>query len=473
MNTQHLIYALGITLGLSSVPSTVLAQTQDPQSQDPSKQTTTIQPQDVDLEQKLRSLLDEEGEPLFPDYAFDRFRSDDVDLSYALQIADLKYTNGKRLVEDFVPYITIADLYKNEVPIEDIEELVRMTDKEGFGFTLLGIASFYEAGGTLDSARKIHSVVDNEGNPIFRSHEFDGYLENGGTIEFAEALSKITKKDGKPVFDSGNLMSSFLDAGGTIEFARELASLTDEQGNPSLDQRDMYHIQREGISLDRVREVHAARDAYDGSMFDGHTIYRFAQLGLDRNEVNFRDTDRPNAIVIYPTNDWNGAFENEPARAFFHSIKDEYDVFVRIADTEEDVYRAISRVPDTELLILGGHGSEKTLSLGETDLGIREAEKKDERYTLDLSDQELGTYLSRLDPQAVIFLDSCSNAKGDNGDNIADFIANMAGGRTVFAATEPFGAPNVTINQMHPFDITIESGYPDSGRDITYRTPKK
>jgi hypothetical protein len=638
MNTKHLIYALGITLGLSSVPSTVLAQTQDTQSQDPSKQTTTVQPQDADLEQKLRSLIDEEGEPLFPDYAFSRFRSDDVDLSYALRIADLIDVNGRRLVEGFVPSYTITELYKSGASIEDIIELASLSDKNGYGMSLLGIINFFEEGGTVDIAKRLNSITDAEGTPIFSSHEYDSYLESGGTPEFADTLSGITKKDGKPVFDTGTLMSSFLDAGGTIEFARsltdmidqegelvfdsaydingfletggtlqiardlfalrdragnqifdgygmksfleeegtldlakqyvaiespgdrpffrglnmamfmdiggtvqyaqlfadinkeegeqifngsnifdfaeagghlryarelidikdregkpvftdgfyiayykehggtipfarELASLTDEQGNPSIDQSDIYRIQREGVTLDKVREIHAARDAYDGSMFDGHSIYRFAHLGLSEDEVNFRDTDRPNAVVIYPTNDWNGAFENEQARAFFHSIKGEYDVLVRLAETEEDVYSAINRVPDIELLILGGHGSEKSLSLGETDLGVREAEKKDERYTLDLSDQELGPYLSRLDPQAVIFLNSCSNAKGDNGDNIADFIANMAGGRTVIAATEPFGAPDVTINQMHPFDITILGGLSDNRRDITYRTP--
>ncbi len=172
-------------------------------------------------------------------------------------------------------------------------------------------------------------------------------------------------------------------------------------------------------------------------------------------EGQFEDTNKPNAVIVYPTNDRNTAFETPESMRFFGMIREKYDIRLVIAEKEEEVYKAIDSTPDIELLILGGHGSENSLSLGEEDPMLANGTKSEE-YKLDLSDKEIAQYLKKLKPQAVIFLNSCSNAKGDeNSDNLANFVIKNADGRKVIASKEPFSASNVHIKSLYPFDIQI------------------
>ena len=423
----------------------------------------------LDIARDLTGMKDIEGKSIFESgYELNSFLRAGGSVGQARELFSLKDKKGDPIFSGFG-----MGRFLEEKGTFDLAKKYSSIESPGERpfFRGLNMAMFESLGGSVAYARLFADLNNQEGIQIFNGSNIWDFTRHGGNLRYARDLINVRDQNGRPIFSNGFDMAWYHEQGGTIQYARDLASLTDDYGNPSLDQRHMSRIQEAGLTLDQVRSVHGVRDSVDDTMLDGLSIYRLAQLGLTPAEINFQDTSKPNAVIIYPTRDWNGAFESEEELALFQSIRGDYDVFVRLADQESDAYRAISRVPSVDLLILGGHGSEKSMSFGETDPLNEEPEKRDERYTLDLSDIELGQYLQGLNPNAVIFLNSCSNAKGGNGENIADFIGKLAGGRKVIAATEIFGAPDVTINQMHPFDVTIMGGLSDNRRDITYRIP--
>ena len=59
-------------------------------------------------------------------------------------------------------------------------------------------------------------------------------------------------------------------------------------------------------------------------------------------------------------------------------------------------------------------------------------------------------------PSAVIFLHSCSTAKGKaEEDNLANFV--MRSGRKVIAATDPFSSDQIEVKQAYPLKVEIKT----------------
>jgi hypothetical protein len=208
-------------------------------------------------------------------------------------------------------------------------------------------------------------------------------------------------------------------------------------------------------------------DAGSGLSFTRAQLKRYCDLGLSKDEVmNFSDTSKPDAIVVLPSADDVDAFYNDPALVLYRFLGDVYDVFFRIASTENDVYFALDSVPEASLFILGGHGTVDDIALGKFSLkNWKDSRTSMELYKIDTSDYELGEHLQLLAADARIFLYSCENAKGGEGaDNIANFIASLAQGRKVFSAAESFNSTDIRVGSLSPFDVRIMR----DGKDVTY-----
>lgn len=245
--------------------------------------------------------------------------------------------------------------------------------------------------------------------------------------------------------------------------AQQLMSITNLFGRPvfSNDEDLVHYVLAEGDS-DKTRE-------FINIGLDSRSAYLYTLLDLIPEEaVSFSDSDKPNAILIFPYSDWNYNFSSSEMRELTQKLKESYDLWVKVAKQEETLYLALEEVPDAELLILSGHGTPTSLSLGEADLSWFPSEK-DETYQINLSDWELEEILNQLHPSAVIFLNSCSNGYGqENLGNLANFIANLAGGRKVISGIDLFSSGEIMINSTYPFDASI-IGQP-LGTDLTYVT---
>lgn len=287
-------------------------------------------------------------------------------------------------------------------------------------------------------------------------------------------LSELKTASGENVFTCDEMIK-FKEFGGTLEYARELASIKDFQGKPFFTGYDIVAFKQVGGTAEYARKFVSALNS-DGRPFSGSQLPQFYKLGLELQEiVAFIDTPKPNALIIYPAHDGKllfgsktyGAFRADYGLDLYNKLREAYDIKVNVSSTEDEVYDALSASNGFMFFMIVGHGTEKTLSLGENDPGIANAEK-DEKYALDTSDNELEQYLQYLDSLATIFLNSCSTGKGGLGaDNLANAVAGWANGREVIAAKEELWNNRITNVHPYPFDATLlnESGE----KDITYR----
>jgi len=280
------------------------------------------------------------------------------------------------------------------------------------GLATLAIASAYAApisaeGPGHEPSEPTNVVSFEKLVPFFQEQEF------GMSKQDAEALAMMKNMRGEPVFPEERERSLFGLARGTVSYAQTLAN----------------------------------------AGFDGTSIYRFQQLGLSLDEIlSFHDTERPNAVIIYPADDDARTFEREmdaeegiaEEHQLFRKASQAYDTWVRIASNERTIYGALATVPDIKLLIIGGHGNPSSMRLGSDE---------SEEAMLDCSDAELREYLSLLPSDCSIFLYSCENAAGD--DSFADYVALQAHGRRVLAANEEFRTEDVWITSIYPFNACI------------------
>ncbi|OVE74480.1 hypothetical protein BVX95_02430, partial [archaeon D22] len=146
--------------------------------------------------------------------------------------------------------------------------------------------------------------------------------------------------------------------------------------------------------------------------FTSFEAYRLTQLGYTPNDFDssgkqkLRESNKPNCLFVYPLSDHNGAFEDyEEALTFFQGIKNNYDVNILFAETESQVYDKLYelRNDNIELFVLSGHGTAKSISLGEEDLRVANAIKGEE-YIVNTADTEFLKFLNYLSPKASIFL---------------------------------------------------------------------
>jgi len=196
---------------------------------------------------------------------------------------------------------------------------------------------------------------------------------------------------------------------------------------------------------------------------------------LEKSKEAFHDTSKPNAVLVQPFSDHKNAFSSKEAMGFYDKLFEAYDVKVVVAEEEGDIYTAIDTTPNIKALIISGHG---TIN----DLMLREGNK--EEYRIDTTDSELKEYFSKLDMDAVIFLNSCSTAKDKiivnmtysadqppvprvlKMNNLASWVERWAGGRKVIAAKEDFSGNDIKVVSAFPLDVNILV----NGKDVTYKS---
>lgn len=294
------------------------------------------------------------------------------------------------------------------------------------------------------------------------------FHSKGISLDYINSLKDIC--DGTTIYD---LYSLGVITPGEIELLKSVK----RNDKPIWNGNDIRRIIYDETKIRKIKEKDAetlqgladVKDEKGGFKFSSLEVRILYKLGFDKDNLpQFKDGKKPNAIIVYPTSDWNGAFETEASIKLYDKIKNQYDTKMIITGVEQKVYEAINSTPDVKLLILSGHGSPEILSLGDKDPRIAEGQKSEE-YKIDKSDNEFSMYLNKLDPDAVIFLNSCSNADGGKDkENLANFVSKYAGGRKVIASKVPFSGSDVTVKSLYPFNVQIKV----EGKDVTYSIRK-
>jgi hypothetical protein len=306
--------------------------------------------------------------------------------------------------------------------------------------------------------------IDNNKNSIVLQEEqeqFHWYVSPWGIHLIPDNYFKEFEnytKNNEPLFTDNQIVKMYI-FGVEAEYFKNVIDIYD-----NFDSIDYLNLALGNVPPDYIRGMHLIDKYLTKKNYDGFTIKRYYQLDQDLEDMlGFMDTEKPNALFIYPTDDHNGAFETPSAIELYKELKKEYDVELILADTEDPVYEALEKIPNIELLVLGGHGSQKSLHLGK----IVDKENR-EKYFIDTEDIELKDYLANLTSDATIYLMSCSNAKGgENAENLANYVASISEERTVIASKEPFAIAWVELKDKYPLELQINN---QEGEDVTYVT---
>jgi hypothetical protein len=207
------------------------------------------------------------------------------------------------------------------------------------------------------------------------------------------------------------------------------------------------------------QEVKAEEEAHSYGVCYGASRYPKNKV---LNTYKFKDTEKPNAVVMLPKDDYNGAFTNGCFISLRQKINNNYDAKFVIAETEDELYKALEEVPDQELRVFFGHGTKTSLRLSND----KPLEFPSEKRELGIWDTEISNYNHNAKPNCRTVLISCSNGAGrEEGDNLANFIAKQTG-QEVFAGSKSFN--KVKVRNVSPLEVGIISIEDDKESEVTY-----
>ena|GEM_PF-6379236 len=150
------------------------------------------------------------------------------------------------------------------------------------------------------------------------------------------------------------------------------------------------------------------------------------------------DPSLPLLIVAYNKNDWNGAFYDNFDS--MHFLQNHYRMLVVEMETELEFYGQLSKIEQDhgkiDTLIIGGHGSEGSISLG---MGPEEI------YDLTFEDlREMRKYKYLFKEKPTVILQSCSTGKDESA--IGARISRIWDAK-LFAPKEPTSVKEIRVDK--------------------------
>lgn len=197
----------------------------------------------------------------------------------------------------------------------------------------------------------------------------------------------------------------------------------------------------------------------------------------------FVDTEKPNALITIPEAD-SRAFRTISNLKIYRGFESEYDVNFKIIGDKKELYHEIKETPDTELLVIGGHGGDNKIYFSDerkrnkenykklnllkralsesTGKEFEEIQRKSDSLYNQISDvadcsslslkdsTELKQCFKNLPPNARIWLNSCSSYV------LVDKFKEFARPDVKVMGIRGDGSvENIRINNLYPLDILI------------------
>src|SRR3989344_5408337 len=181
--------------------------------------------------------------------------------------------------------------------------------------------------------KQVKAIVDRKGDPYFGDESIEELRSHKIPIDEICSVTDLVSRYWN--YDEFTL-TQLLTAGVTSDCIRDFAKLNGDNSDSffSLSQIIQY-VQGGGAY------TYAERLCTESGIANPQAIIYFNKRGLDCSNVGstFTDTEKPNAIVIVPTNDYNSAFDTDSITKIFSALKKEYDLYVAMTDNEDNMYR--------------------------------------------------------------------------------------------------------------------------------------
>jgi hypothetical protein len=405
-------------------------------------------------------------------------------------------------------------LWKNNIPLEEIAQLssyaIDSNNKDGNAensiYTPEKIIDFHREKISLADAALYASLRNPDGSVVFESHDVlsmhiqcipaayikglwslwsssGEYLRPSLFINAWDA--KLSSQDAEEYIDilsSANNTSRWLSAKGTLGEARDLASISVRGKRVFSGRSRVWYREADGTLEYAQWFAQSARNRPD-SIANGNSVYLAHAMGISPKEfLDFNDTQKPDAVIIYPVYDDQFAFYDKDSIRFLQRIREEYDAKICVIG-DKRVLRTL-KIPRASFLMLSGHGNGLKIILGDTGIKtpetpvaaiaevyapykdcMREIRRNPNRFELNVHDVDIKSLIDQLDPDATIYIDSCYGyAWGEEFVSFAPFIKSLAADRRVIAGRGMYLTKDVRVKSIYPFDIRIFS----EGKDVTY-----
>ncbi len=280
-----------------------------------------------------------------------------------------------------------------------------------------------------------HSAIPNTGK------ELKSLLMNEIPVEYMEAFNSVQDAREHPVFDYWDVAKFYQNDVSVKDLDKALEKAATHERAEIL-----KYIYKASYKAWKREHKHVPKAFINKGNFK--TLFSLSLI--KRSREYFKNSERPVLLITYPTLDFNKALFSPPARKMIKDLSDTYDIYFATLENERALYMAIKKVKNIDLLIISGHGEKDRVILNDS------GESDEDKSYIDTRDKELKRYLSKLSPDALIFINACNTGKGGKKlENLANNMAECAEGRKVIASREPFSPDEIIFKSKYPFDIDI------------------
>jgi hypothetical protein len=247
-------------------------------------------------------------------------------------------------------------------------------------------------------------------------------------LEILEKFLNDTSNNEEKIYIATKLLE-MEDKGAEYIARRVILNLIAEYGLPYFDITSAWTRSSDLVSQpQRIRENLECMDALEKKN-PGICIYLYKENGicdfgrypvemLEKQYEERENTNSPYGVVMYPRDDWNGAFyHNKDAfEGLLKDLKGEFLLRVAECEGKMDIARMLLKFDKTyggangnkiSLLILGGHGTENSIRFGNSDFRGSDDEKH-VLHTKDLEGKGVRKTGNFFDEKPTIILASCS-----------------------------------------------------------------
>lgn len=167
------------------------------------------------------------------------------------------------------------------------------------------------------------------------------------------------------------------------------------------------------------------------------------------------DDPRPVALLLYNTDDWNGAFHSSDVIGNIVDSK-KFRVVYREVSADNEVTEALDTFSPVHTLVLAGHGSKTTLRLGKTT-----PERDQDTALVDTADYDNcdDAKQSYFVPDGQILLYACSNGEGgEDDDNLHNAMALSFPGVSILSSPEPSNIDHLNFDEHLHLTVELAEG---------------
>lgn len=232
-------------------------------------------------------------------------------------------------------------------------------------------------------------------------------------------------------------------------------------------------------NLIRITQLESRKSGICRFLFNEFGIADFGRYPVElllKQKEQFNDRSKPYGVVLYPRDDWNGAFYNFPMlEKFYKQLKGEFYLRVFECKSKLGVVKALNKLnklynpPDDSghkisLAIIGGHGTKNSINFGGRAWDNKEGGKKEELHINDLKGsvaEESGKFFIKY---PTIILESCSTG-ADEG--IGKELAKVLGAK-VIAPTAPNSVQELYAVKKPGRDFRFNVKYGESKEKAEY-----